>query len=102
MIQVIATVELKPDCREEYLSILNENVPRVKAEKGCLAYEPMIDMDSGLPAQGAVRQNVVTLVEAWKNLDTLHDHLKTEHMAAYREAVKNYVTDVRIRVLKPV
>ena len=102
MIQVIATVELKPDCRDAYLSILSEVVPRVKAEEGCLAYEPLIDADSVVPAQGAIRQNVVKLVEAWKNLDTLHAHLKTRHMAEYREAIRNYVTDVRIQVLKPV
>ena len=102
MIQVIATVELKPDCRDAYLRILNENVPRVKAEAGCLAYEPSIDVDSGLPVQGGIRPNVVTLMEAWTDLDALHAHLKAPHMIEYREAVKNYVTDVRIQVLKPV
>ena len=102
MIQVIATIELKPDCMDDFLRILHENVPRVKSEEGCLAYEPSIDMDSGLSIQGAIRQNVVTLVEAWVNLDALHAHLKTAHMAAYREAVKDYVLDVRLRVLKPV
>lgn len=102
MIQVIATIELQPDYLDEYLRVLNENVPRVKAEEGCLAYEPTIDVDSGLPVQGGVRANVVTLVEAWTDLDALHAHLKTPHMAAYREAVKNYVKDVRIQVLKPV
>ena len=102
MIQVIATVELKPDCRDAYLRVLNENVPRVKAEAGCLAYEPSIDVDAGLPVQGGIRPNVVTLVEAWTDLDALHTHLKAPHMAEYREAVKNYVTDVRIQVLKPV
>ena len=102
MIQVIATVELKPDCRDAYLRILNENVPRVKAEAGCLTYGPSIDVDSGLPVQGGIRPNVVTLVEAWTDLDALHAHLKAPHMIEYREAVKNYVTDVRIQVLKPV
>lgn len=102
MIQVIATVELKPNCMDEYLPILHENVPKVKAEEGCLAYEPMADVDSGLPLQGAIRQNTITLVEAWVSLETLHAHLKTSHMAAYREAVKDYVQEVRLRVLKPV
>ena len=102
MIQVIATIELKPDCLDEYLAILHENVPKVKAEEGCLAYEPSVDLDSGLPVQGEIRQNTVTLVEAWVNLDALHAHLKTPHMAAYREAVKDYVQDVRLQVLQPV
>jgi quinol monooxygenase YgiN len=102
MIQVIATIELKPDCLDEFLAILRENVPNVKAEEGCLAYEPSIDVDSGLPVQGEIRQNTVTLVEAWLDLDSLHAHLKTSHMAAYREAVKDYVQDVRLQVLQPV
>ena len=102
MIQVIATIELKPDCLDEFLAILHENVPKVKAEEGCLAYEPSVDVDSGLPVQGEIRQNTVTLVEAWINLDALHAHLKTPHMATYREAVKDYVQDVRLQVLQPV
>ena len=45
MIHVIATIELKPGYREDYLKILKENVPKVKAEDGCLAYEPTIDIE---------------------------------------------------------
>ncbi len=102
MIQVIATIELKPDCIDHFLPILQENVPKVKAEEGCLAYDPSIDVDSGLPVQGAIRPNTVILVEAWTSLEALHAHLKTPHMAAYREAVKDYVVDVRLQVLTPV
>jgi quinol monooxygenase YgiN len=102
MIQVVATIELKPDCRDDFLRILNDNVLRVKAEEGCLAYDPLIDVDSGLPAQGGVRPNVVTLVEAWSDLDALHAHLKAPHMTAFRKASEDHVLDVRIRVLKPV
>jgi quinol monooxygenase YgiN len=102
MIHVIATIDLKPGCRDDFLQKLNENVPKVKAEEGCLAYEPAIDIDSGLPVQGEIRPEVVVLVEAWTDLDALHAHLKTSHMAAYREAVKNYVTNVSLQVLKPV
>ena len=101
MIHVIATIELKPGCRDDFLIRLNENVPKVKAEEGCLAYEPAIDLDSGLPVQGEIRPDVVMLVEAWTDLDALLAHLKTSHMAAYREAVKDYVTNVGLQVLKP-
>jgi len=102
MIQVIATIELKPGCREKYVAILNENVPAVKAEDGCLAYDPFVDVDSGLTFQGELRQDVVTLVEAWSSLEALHAHLKTPHMAAYRDKVKDMVREVRIQVLKPI
>jgi quinol monooxygenase YgiN len=102
MIHVIATIQLKPGCREDYLKILGENVPKVTAEDGCLAYEPAVDVDSGLPVQGPIRPDVVAIIEAWHSLDALHAHLKTAHMAAYREAVKDYVLDLKVQVLKPV
>ena len=101
MIHVIATIELKPDCRDDYLKILRENVPKVKAEDGCLAYEPAIDIESGLPIGNEIRENVVTIIEAWQTLKALHAHLKTEHMAAYRDAVQNYVAGLNVQVLEP-
>jgi len=102
MIQVIATIELKPGCREDFLPLLNENVPNVKAEDGCLAYDPFVDIDSGLPVQGEISDNVVTLVEAWSSIEALHTHLKAPHMAEYRDKVKDMVTKVTIQVLKPI
>ena len=102
MIHVIATIELNPGCRDDYIKILRNNVPNVKAEDGCLAYEPTIDIESGLPIKSEIRDNVVTIVEAWETLEALHAHLKTEHMAAYREAVQDYVAGLTVRVLKPV
>ena len=102
MIQVIATIELKPGCREDFLPLLNDNVPKVKAEDGCLAYDPCVDIDSGLLSQGKISNDVVTLVEAWSSLEALQAHLKAPHMAEYREKVKDMVTNVTIQVLKPI
>jgi quinol monooxygenase YgiN len=102
MIHVIATIELKPGCRDDYLKVLNENVPRVKAEEGCLAYAPTVDVEPGLPIPVAVRENVVTIVEAWESLEALHAHLKTPHMTAYRNAVKAWVSNLGLQVLQPV
>ncbi len=101
MIHVIATVELKEDTREKFLEIFRKNVPNVRAEKGCIRYEPTIDVNSGIPAQGELRPNVVTVVEAWESLDALHAHLKAPHMQDYREKVKDYVKQVGLQVLEP-
>lgn len=102
MIHVIATIDLKPNSREAYLPVLQKNVANVKAEEGCLAYEPAVDIDSGLPAQGMVRENVVTIVEAWESLEHLVAHLKTPHMAAYRDAVADYVENVSVQIMSPI
>jgi quinol monooxygenase YgiN len=102
MIYVIATIESNPGCQEDFLKILHSNVPKVRAEKGCVTYEPTVDVDSGIPIQEELRSDTFTIVEAWESLDDLHQHLKAPHMAAYREEVKDLVKQVTIRVLKPV
>ena len=101
MIHVIARIELNEGCKKEFLEIFSRNVPSVKAEEGCLAYEPTVDVDSGLPIQEELRDNVVTIIESWESLDHLHQHLKMPHMTAYREAVKDLVKGVSLQVLEP-
>ena len=101
MIYVIAAIELKAGAKEAFLEIFRRNIPNVKAEKGCISYEPTVDLDSGLPIQIGLRENVVTIVEAWENLEALQAHLKTPHMLAYREEVKDLVNEVSLQVLEP-
>jgi quinol monooxygenase YgiN len=101
MIYVIATIKLKPNCREAFLEIFQRNVPRVRAEKGCLNYEPTVDIETGLAAQGPIRDNVVTIVEAWEGLEALQAHLSAPHMTAYRTQVKDLVQGVTLQVVQP-
>jgi quinol monooxygenase YgiN len=102
VIHVIATIEVAPGKRKEYLKILKQVAPQVRAEKGCIAYVPTVDHASGLPTQCELREDIVTLVEAWEGLDDLMDHLKTAHMLSYRKQVKDLVKGLSIQVLKPV
>jgi quinol monooxygenase YgiN len=102
MIHVIATIKVKTGMREAYLGILKANVPNVLAEKGCIAYAPTVDVESGIPVQVDLRPDVVTLVEAWESLADLQAHLKTPHMLAYREKVKDIVKNISLHVLTPV
>ena len=101
MIYVIAGIELHDGRRDEFLEIFKGNVPKVRAEEGCIKYEPTVDVDSGIPIQGALRENVVTIVEAWESVDALQAHLKAPHMLTYRERVKDLVKEIKIQVLEP-
>ena len=101
MIYVIAGIELHDGCRDEFLEIFKGNVPKVRAEEGCIKYEPTVDVDSGIPIQGALRENVVTIVEAWESVDALQAHLTAPHMLTYREQVKDLVKEIKIQVLEP-
>ena len=101
MIQVIATIKVKPGMREKYLEILKANVPNVQAEKGCIGYSPAVDIESGIPVQVDLRPDVVTILERWESLDDLRVHLKSPHMLAYREKVKDIVKNISLHVLAP-
>ena len=102
MIYVIAAIELNEGCKDDFLKNLQDNVPNVRAEKGCVTYAPTVDIDSGIPVQGEMRPDVITIVEAWESLDDLHQHLKAPHMATYRESVEDLVKQVALQVLQPV
>lgn len=101
MIHVIATVRLKPGCRDKYLEILKSNVPHVKGEVGCLAYEPTIDTDTDIEVHEKAGEDVVTLVEAWESVEALKNHFTAPHMLSYREKAKDLFESISIRVLKP-
>ena len=101
MIHVVATIELKTGCRGAYLDILRRNVPNVKAEKGCLVYEPTIDTETDIPIHEKTGNDVVTMIEAWESLDALKKHFQTPHMLSYREEAKDLIKQISIRVLQP-
>ncbi len=102
MIHVIAAIKLAPGKRDEYLELFAELMPKVQAENGCIAYGPTIDVDSGLGAQEPVRDDVVTVVEQWSDLDALLAHIGAPHMAEYKEAVKDIVLSLDLKILQPV
>ena len=101
MIYVLATIELNTGTRSQFLELMLANVPLVEAEDGCLEYQPVIDTETGLPAQGDLRPDTVVVVEKWRDLDALRAHLQAPHMLAYREKVKDLVQGVNLQVLSP-
>lgn len=101
MIHVIATIQLASGKQAEFLDHFHALVPLVRAEAGCLEYGPTTDVATGLPAQPAVRADVVVVVEKWESLPALQAHLVAPHMLVYRERVKELVQGVELRVLQP-
>lgn len=102
MIHVIATIGIAPGRRAEFLQEFHRLVPLVRAETGCIEYGPTIDVETGIEGLPAARDNVVTVVEQWETVASLRAHLAAPHMAKYREAVKDMLTGVDIRVTEPV
>ncbi len=101
MIFVIATIEVKPGKRDEFLAEFRKNMPNVHAEKGCIEYGPNVDLKTEMKAQIPLRENVVTIVEKWESLEALMAHAAAPHMTAYRAKVKDIVVGTTLQVLRP-
>ena len=101
MIHVLATIEIAPGRREDFLAAFQELVPDVRAEKGCIEYGPAIDVATSIGDSPSPRENVVTVIEKWDSVEALQAHLEAPHMARYRRTVKDIVLEVSIRVLEP-
>jgi len=101
MIVVLATIELHPGKRPNFLTEFRQIVPKVREEAGCIEYFPAIDTASGLPVQGPAREDVVVVVEKWESLAALETHLIAPHMMEYRPKVKDFVKKVSLQILTP-
>jgi len=101
MIIVLATIELHPGKRSDFLGEFRKIVSQVRAEAGCQEYFPAVDTSSGLPVQGPAREDVVVVVEKWESLAALEAHLIAPHMMEYRPKVKDFVKRVSLQILSP-
>jgi quinol monooxygenase YgiN len=101
MIYVLATVEVAPGRRDEFLAEFRKVMPLVRAEEGCIEYGPAVDTPSGFPAQNPMRENTVVIVEKWDSLPALKAHLDAAHMHEYRSRVKDVVKSVTLQILAP-
>jgi quinol monooxygenase YgiN len=101
MIYVVATVTLKPNSRERFLSELKNVSAAVRGETGCVEYSAAVDVASGLARQGELRADVVTVVEKWRDLQALGAHSVAPHMLEFRERCKELVVSTALQVLEP-
>jgi len=101
MIIVIASIQLAAGRRSDFLEHFNANVPNVLEEDGCIEYTPTVDVPTNIPAQGGARDDVVTVVEKWEDLEALEAHLVAPHMLEYRANVKEMVLGAQLSILEP-
>ena len=101
MIHVIATIQIHAGKRAQFLEEFHRLVPSVQAEDGCIEYGPTIDIASGLQRQISMRDDVVTVIEKWRDLPALHAHLAAPHMTDFRTRVKDLVLGTDLQILTP-
>ena len=101
MIHVIATIEVAPGKRAEFLEQFHWVVPLVRAEEGCIEYGPAVDLPTAIAVQVPLRPDTVIVLEKWSSLAALAAHSKALHMDEYRVRVKDLAKGVSLQVLEP-
>ena len=93
MIYVIARAEVAPDKFQDYLEELRRIVPEVRAEDGCIGYEPCADLNGG--------GNFVTIIEMWESEAHWRKHMTTAHMAGFKAAAGAWRVGNTVYAVKP-
>jgi quinol monooxygenase YgiN len=101
MIHVIAAIEVHVGKRDVLLEEFKRIAQTVREEQGCVEYGTAIDAHTGMDIQVAPRENVVTVVEKWDDIDALKAHLAAPHMVEFRTRVKDVVTNISLQILDP-
>ncbi len=95
MIYVIARAEVAPDKFQDYMEELRKIVPDVRAEEGCIGYEPCTDVS------GDGDERFVTIIEMWESEAHWHRHMTTPHMAAFKAAAGAWRVGNTVYAVRP-
>ena len=89
MINVFATLRIKPGMLAQALACYRSFVPKVLAnEPGCIEYAPTVNLDLGLPNQDK-NGDLIFVCERWKSADDFRAHLTMAHSAEFRSSIKD-------------
>ncbi len=102
MIHVIAEIRLRPGARDAFVAEFQRLTPLVRAEDGCLEYQGALEVATGIAAQAPPRDDVLTVVEKWRDEAALAAHLDAPHMHDHRERSRELAAGVTVRVLRSV
>jgi len=99
MIHVIAIIKAKAGMRDNVISCIQNNIPMVLAEEGCIEYRPLIDLSAEASGFGP---DTVVIVEKWRDETCLKNHAAAPHMKQYAEKVKDFLLERDIRILRDI
>ncbi len=92
MIYVIATMTTKPGALAALLPAIKAVIAETSKEAGFIAYDLH---------QNVLEPEKLVFVEKWESREALTAHSKQPHLAAWREAGKDYVLSRKIEIVHP-
>ena len=101
MIHVVALVHAHPGQRDALLEAFRENLTSVRAEPGCIAYQPAVDVPDIGSFQTKFGEDTVVVLEIWESAEALRAHGAAPHMVAFGRRTKPMVAGRAIHVLTP-
>jgi quinol monooxygenase YgiN len=97
MIHIVAVLTAKIGHRAGLQAALDSVVPAVRAEPGCLEYQPVVDADHSPAKFGA---DTLVVIEKWHDRDALDGHNAGEPLAEFREKAKHLLAQADVYVLQ--
>ena len=82
MVVVTSTFCAKPGMRNKVVELAKPCIEATRKEKGCVRYELFMSSEDEVTLQ---------FIEEWEELDALRVHMKTAHLAAFKESRKDMV-----------
>jgi len=80
MIMVTAKITAKPGERDNVILKAKDLIESTRLESGCISYNLYASTED---------DDVLMMIEQWKNQDVLDTHLETEHFKAFGEVVED-------------
>lgn len=89
MLIVAGTFTTAPGERDRVLDLAREVMAATRREEGCHEYVFSPDIDDG---------DLIRLYELWEGQEQLDAHLRTPHIAAWREASAGLITGRSVQI----
>ena len=87
MIVVTAKFKSLPGMRAKVVELSVPCVEATRKEQGCVRYELFVSSEDSVTLQ---------FIEEWADIDSLRAHIKTPHLAAFKEQRKSSVEESAI------
>jgi quinol monooxygenase YgiN len=97
MIHIVAVLTAKNGHRAGLLAAFTAIVPAVRAEPGCIEYQPVVDLDSSAAKFGA---DAVVVIEKWQDQAALDAHNTGAALQGFLAASKHLLAQADVYLLQ--
>jgi quinol monooxygenase YgiN len=101
MIHDIAELTFRPAAKERFIEEFRWLTPLVRAEDGCVEYIGVLETPTKVEGQEPPRDDVLVVVEKWRDEAALAAHLRAPHMAEFATRVAGMLVSRVIRIARP-